>query len=342
MKRKGKRILGCALGVACVWLLLSSRASSSLDLERSFELTYQIRLPDIPPGGRQLRLWVPLAASDEHQKIQGRVIRTPYPYRVTKDPEYGNDILFLDLERPLPHELDLAIEYQAVVRGKQFRLKADPSLRLAPAPGRLDLYLKSNRFMVVNDEVKELARSITAGSEAPAEQAQAIYRYVIERMTYEKQTPDWGRGDTLRACEVGTGNCTDFHSLFISLARGVGIPSRFHIGLPLPDKREGEIPGYHCWAEFYLEGIGWVPVDASEAWKDPGKLDYFFGTYDPNRLTVASGRDIQLIPSPASAGPINIFFKPYAELDGKSFDGVETKFRFKDFAIKKKEGEDHA
>jgi hypothetical protein len=42
-------------------------------------------------------------------------------------------------------------------------------------------------------------------------------------------------------------------------------------------KREGDIPGYHCWAEFYLDGVGWVPVDASEASKFPAKRDYFFG-----------------------------------------------------------------
>ena len=155
-------------------------------------------------------------------------------------------------------------------------------------------------------------------------------------MTYEKQTPGWGTGDTLRACEVGTGNCTDFHSLFISLARARGIPARFQIGLPIPQKPEGEIPGYHCWAEFYLNGVGWVPVDASEAWKDRERLAYFFGTYDPNRLAVSMGRDIQLVPAPAS-GPVNIFFRPVVEVDGKTFDGLELKFQFQDLARTKKE-----
>jgi len=183
--------------------------------------------------------------------------------------------------------------------------------------------------MVVDKRIRELAEVVTAEAQTPLEQVQAIYRFVIERMTYEKQTPGWGRGDTLRACEVGTGNCTDFHSLFISLTRAKGIPARFTIGLPVPEKLEGEIPGYHCWAEFYLGGVGWIPVDASEAWKNREKLDYFFGTYDPNRLAVSTGRDIQLIPKPAN-GPVNIFFKPYVEVDGKSFDGIETRFRFRD------------
>jgi len=185
--------------------------------------------------------------------------------------------------------------------------------------------------MVVDDRIRQLAAGVTRTAQTPLEETQAIYRYVIERMTYEKSTPGWGRGDTLRACEVGAGNCTDFHALFISLARARGIPARFRIGTPVPEGPEGEIPGYHCWAEFYLDGAGWVPVDASEAWKDRGRLEYFFGSYDPNRLAVSTGRDIRLVPQPAN-GPVNIFFHPVVEVDGKSFDGIETKFRFKDLA----------
>jgi len=54
------------------------------------------------------------------------------------------------------------------------------------------------------------------------------------------------------------------------MMRSSNIPARFEIGFPLPEaKVEADIPGYHCWAEFYLQGTGWVPVDASEASKNP-------------------------------------------------------------------------
>jgi transglutaminase-like putative cysteine protease len=42
--------------------------------------------------------------------------------------------------------------------------------------------------------------------------------------------------------------------------------------------------GIHCWAEFYAQGIGWVPVDTSEAAKNPAKREYFFGAHDENRI----------------------------------------------------------
>jgi len=49
-------------------------------------------------------------------------------------------------------------------------------------------------------------------------------------------------------------------------------------------------------AEFYVEPYGWIPVDASEAWKHPDKKDYFFGAHDDNRLQFTVGRDIRLDP----------------------------------------------
>ena len=101
------------------------------------------------------------------------------------------------------------------------------------------------------------------------------------------------------------------------------------IGFPLPDNQfEGQISGYHCWAEFYIEGIGWIPVDASEAWKHPEKHDYFFGAHDDNRLMFTRGRDLRLSPDQKGA-PLNYFIYPYAEQDGKAAE-VKSQFAFRD------------
>ncbi len=131
------------------------------------------------------------------------------------------------------------------------------------------------------------------------------------------------------ACTAKRGNCTDFHSLFIGMMRAAAIPARFEIGFPLPaDQHDGAVAGYHCWAQFYVEPYGWIPVDASEAWKHPEKKNYFFGAHDDNRLQFTVGRDIRLDP-PQRGDPLNYFIYPYAELDGKPF-AVESKFSFQD------------
>ena len=124
-----------------------------------------------------------------------------------------------------------------------------------------------------------------------------LYDHLAATMKYDKPAdkPGWGQGDALWACESRFGNCTDFHSLIIGMARACHIPARFVIGFPLPgDRTEGEIAGYHCWAELYLEGIGWLPLDSSEASKHPEDRDRFFGRLDANRVEFTRGRDLRL------------------------------------------------
>jgi transglutaminase-like putative cysteine protease len=176
----------------------------------------------------------------------------------------------------------------------------------------------------------DLAAKVTQGRTQPLDKARAIYDYVFTTMRYDKTGTGWGHGDVLYACDAKKGNCTDFHSLFIAMARSQGIPARFEIGFPLPpDKHSAEIAGYHCWSDFYIDGKGWIPVDISEAWKHQEKRDYFFGSHDVNRVQFSMGRDLRL--SPAQDGkPLNYFVYPYVEVDGQEFPNVALAFSFAD------------
>src|SRR5262249_41448396 len=141
-----------------------------------------------------------------------------------------------------------------------------------------------------------------------------------------------GEGDSVWACQSKHGNCSDFHSLFISLARSQKIPAKFEIGFSLPTKHgEGEITGYHCWAFFQPDGKGWVPVDISEASKNPKMRDYYFRNLTEDRVAFSVGRDIELVPVPAG-GPRNFLIFPYVEVGGKEYPAkkVQTKVSFKD------------
>src|SRR5207302_326481 len=142
----------------------------------------------------------------------------------------------------------------------------------------------------------------------------------------------WGQGDAVWACDSKYGNCTDFHSLFISLARAEKIPSKFVMGFAIPEKRgAGLIAGYHCWAWFHPEGRGWIPVDISEANQNPARQEYYFGSLTENRVQFTTGRDITLEPR-QSGGPLNFFIYPYVEVDGKPYpaEKVQRQFSFED------------
>ncbi len=150
-------------------------------------------------------------------------------------------------------------------------------------------------------------------------------------MRYDTTGTGWGRGDVLYACDAKKRNCTDFHSLFIAMARSQGIPARFEIGFPLPaDKQSSEIAGYHCWSDFCVDGKGWIPVDISEAWKHQERRDYFYGSHDVNRIQFGIGRDLRLNPLSTNGKPLNYFVHPYGEVDGQAYPNVSTASSFTD------------
>ena len=126
--------------------------------------------------------------------------------------------------------------------------------RRAYLKGLLDMVGVKADFIHIGD-FKTAAETITR--DGPSEEAMqmtgwlydSLYDNIVTTLLYDKSGKGWGRGDATYACDIRTGNCTDFHSLFIGEARSLGIPARFIMGLPLPEGRsQGVIPGYHCWA----------------------------------------------------------------------------------------------
>ena len=179
-------------------------------------------------------------------------------------------------------------------------------------------------------KIKTLAVELTGSKSGTVTKAKAAYDYFFATMRYDKMGTGWGRGDALWACDSKRGNCTDFHSPFIGVVRADGIPARFDIGFPVAENKDkGDIPGYHCRAEFYAEKTGWISVDISEAWKAQEKRDYFFGSVDANRVQFSTGRDVTL--SPKQDGPaLNCFVYPYVEIDAKPHEKLDKKFSFEE------------
>ncbi len=301
---------------------------------RTFTFTYQVTLKAIPTDANRVRIWIPRAVSDPNQTVVLKGVKGPVPLRETREAAFGNHMFYGEILHPQPGNADFTVEYQ-VTRMEyskgDYTTLAKAGQETTGGPRNLARFLAPDRLVPIDGRMKELADENTRGKQDAIERAHALYDYVFQTVRYDKSGNGWGRGDSLWVCDAKHGNCTDFHSLFISMARAEGIPARFEIGFPLPTGSEGNIPGYHCWAEFFVNGPGWVPVDISEAWKDPHKHDYFFGTLDANRVQFSVGRDLVLQPRQAGE-PLNYFIYPYVEVDGKPFEGVDKKFSFREAA----------
>jgi transglutaminase-like putative cysteine protease len=301
--------------------------------KRHVEIEYKATLKDVPAGAREVNFWIPVPHDDPFQKITGLQIDAPYPYRIHKA-EHGNRVLHINLKNPPPQGFTVTMRFRATrLEHIQQRLRqANHVGAQTKITADVARWLEPERLVPLDDKIRTWAREVVdkAGARTDLEKARAIYNHIVATVKYDKTGQGWGRGDIYYACDARRGNCTDFHAIFIGYARAVGIPARFAIGLPLPEERgAGQVSGYHCWAEFYLKGTGWVPVDASEAAKNPAKREYFFGAHDENRVEFTLGRDLLLAPR-QQGDPLNYFIYPYAEVDGKTFTSVERSFAYRD------------
>ena len=279
-----------------------------------FTFIYEATIPEITGAAE---LWLPIPQNDDYQKIEVLSIETPVDHEVLKESEYGNDILYLEL---LPEHSNQKVTLRYQVE------RAEKSAYPAPDDD-IARYLEASALMPVGNRFSTIADGVIKDRQAntPLTKARALYDYIIDNMRYAKEGI-YGTGDANYACDSKSGNCTEFHSLFISLARSAGIPARFAVGAAIPSERnEGGVDGYHCWAEFYAEDKWW-PVDISEGNKYTPLATYYFGHHPANRIEFSRGRDLTPEPTPIS-GPINFLAYPVLEIEGEP-GYVQTTFTF--------------
>lgn len=314
------------------WLILCCAVQpwAAAQATRHFTFHYAFTIEDVPAQER-VRIWFPSAQSNNYQHVRVLSANGDLPLKKTHESRFGNEMYFAEAAKAKGGDLHFEVIYD-VVRYEHLTLGLiRPRLQNATLDKKdSQLYLSADKLVPITGRPAELAAQVTAGKDSQLAKARAIYDYVFANMSYDKSGTGWGHGDVLYACDAKKGNCTDFHSLFIAMARSQNIPARFEIGFPLPaDKTAGEIAGYHCWAEFFEPQNGWMPVDISEAWQHPEKKDYFFGANDANRIQFSIGRDLKL--NPAQQGdPLNYFVYPYAEVGGKEHPRVDMEFSFVD------------
>jgi transglutaminase-like putative cysteine protease len=337
---RGSFALSIAIVLASLGAAQSSRAASTPNstlhaaqpASRSFNVSYLINVAP-PASSEKERVWVPLPSTDQFQTISQLELKAPSSIHVHKDSRYGNRYAFFTVDPSrVKASFGIRLTFHVVRYEHQVQLlhAADVS---SPFPKDVAPFLQPDRLIPVDGVISKIAHEQTQDLADPIQKARKIYEYVLATMSYDRSAPGSGRGDAVWACDAHHGNCADFHSLFIGMARAVGIPARFQIGFLLPKEQQGgTVLDYHSWAEFYVNGVGWIPVDASEASQAPAKQDYFFGAVDADRVTISMGRDVPLSPAP-KAGALNYIVYPYIEVDGKPYANYSTDVFFHDTGI---------
>ncbi len=302
----------------------------------------------IPDGAKKVRAWFTMPQADPAQTVSDFKVECAFPHKQMQD-SAGNSSLYVEILDPTVRDFTLVETF--ILTRREIRNQLNPA-KTPPISDNERALMKDdlapNQNVVINDEIRKLAKEIAGDEKNVVIAARKIYDWVLNNIEYWVKYPETKKASPVGSTEYclanKTGNCTDFHSLWTSLARAQGIPTRMVYGSFFKAELDGKDrdQSYHCWPEFYVPGAGWVPHDVAVAdifmgdfetnktndekvrlttgdgykGADKTKVDYYFGNIDERRVTWSRGRDLTLTPK-QEGGPVNALAKAYIEIDGK-------------------------
>jgi transglutaminase-like putative cysteine protease len=315
---------------------------------RSFEITTKVEI--LNPTGVS-RAWVPLPLTmktDWHSPMGNQWGGNADRAEVVTDGKYGAEMVYAEwkAEEKAP-VVEVTSRFATRDRAVD-PLRVDPN---APklTPMELKTYIAATDLIPTDGIVRDTARDITKGARTDVEKARAIYEWIVDNTFRDPKVRGCGWGDIKSMLETRNfgGKCGDLNAMFVGLARSVGIPARDVYGLRVVPSRFGyrslglgtpiASRAQHCRAEFYAQGIGWVPVDPGDVRKvvleePPGNLAMddpkvkaarvkLFGAWEMNWLAYNMAHDVKL---PNSSGAkIPYLMYPNGETGGKALDQLD-------------------
>jgi len=187
---------------------------------------------------------------------------------VTEDLEY-------DFERggPLKGPELAPFDYEIITGNEEFH-QGPLCLPLTSEQRERCLQLPQN----LDERVRALAKKIGGNLPTPFERVKAVEAYLMANHKYSRSTRH-RVGDPVTAflMEKRSAHCEYFASAATILLRCLDVPTRYTTGFFAHEEGGPNITivrqrDAHAWAESYIEGVGWVTVEATPADGQPDSL----------------------------------------------------------------------
>ena len=344
MRRREFLVSGAAVAAGLA-IPRAAWALAANDGWRTFEVTTRAEVT----GDGPVRIWLPtallvntpyqrtLSNEVEAEGVKGRIIKTQ-----------TDGLGFAFAEFPAGTRAKLTLTTRVATRDVAMDL-AHPQPMHHPRREELEHDLRSTQLLPTDGIVKATAEGITRGATTDLEKARLLYEWIVENTYRNPKTRGCGTGDIrwlLESRDLG-GKCADLNSLFVGMARSVGLPARDVFGIRVAKSELGYkslgassekiSKAQHCRSEVYLNDFGWVPVDAADVRKvaleePPGNrpLDddmvnrarkRLFCSWEMNWMAYNFAHDVEL---PGSKGkPVGFFMYPQAESAAGRSDSLD-------------------
>jgi transglutaminase-like putative cysteine protease len=251
----------------------------------SYSAEIQVKNASVPNA---LYVWIPRPALSASQRNVTPISRTSAPFV----DNYRGVSLFQFHNTPSGSNLVITLSYETDVYAIETNIRNTAVVRLnRPLPMAAADILPSALIPSEDQAVRTQVRTIIGTERLPFPKAQRIYNWLVSTV---KVQADPLSNNALEALEGKIADSFSASLLFCALARATEIPAQPVAGVIVD--RFGNTTK-HYWAEFWLDGFGWVPLDpALGAGAFPAEFSlredhasYYFGNLDNQRIAFSRG-----------------------------------------------------
>ena len=254
--------------------------------KRSYTISYSVNVKiNEAAAPNTLYLWIPAPLSSAAQRSAELLSRSMEPF---VDNYRGASLFKLgNLSAHSQTRIDLAykVEVYAVetlVRPQLLRQETTPS----------NIYTQSSALIPAGSpEIKSQANALLGRERNPYLKARRVYEWMLSEELIQETAAE---GGVLDAVKTKRADPYTAALLYCALLRAAGVPCVPVAGVLVNRGRETR---RHWWAEFWIDGFGWVPVDpalgagavsASFASR-PDRASFYFGSIDSQRIAFSRG-----------------------------------------------------
>ncbi|MDD3969103.1 MAG: transglutaminase-like domain-containing protein [Proteiniphilum sp.] len=246
--------------------------------------------PDAVPEGTTIKAWLPFPRKDIGRQTGVRLLSASQPCYILSGDQTAHTSIYMEQKARKGRSAVFSVAFEFTAQGEWFDVS---EIEVKPYDTHSKLYqtytAERKPHIHFSKKIRELTDRITQNAQTPIDHLQAIYRYIAANYPWASaleystiaNIPEY-------VIEHHKGDCGQVALLLITMLRYKGIPARWQSGWMT---HPGEV-NLHDWAEVYLEGTGWVPVDISFGRGGaipikPGR-EFFMSGIDSYRLYVNS------------------------------------------------------
>lgn len=229
---------------------------------QTMKVTYTLIVkPDAVSNGETIKAWLPYPRQDTPRQTNVKFISASQSDYILSNDVTAHTSIYMEKEPEAGKATIFTVKYEFTSQGEWIDFERIEETNLNDFPADLSEYTTERKpHIQFSETLKSLTEEVTKDANGTKEIAKSIYLYIVENYPWAsaleystiKNIPEY-------VIENKKGDCGQVALLLIAMLRYKDIPVRWQSGWMM---HPGEV-NLHDWAEYYVEGAGWIPIDVS-------------------------------------------------------------------------------